>query len=304
MVNKESRRLYLISHDNAAELEKLLEEAIGIIENAPEKETIFLATAKYELAWFYENYKPKRTEPTGLEKRLEALKRIQDLYLHSLQIQEKFTDKSDDKILKIYFNLAESYSKSGHIEKALSFYEKFIAGTEAKYGKSSNYLVTALQKSAIIKNMFGQKAEVDEIIKRVKEITAKEETFANLLLNLTPRAKSFNYKGVSEKGKSLKISKIDTLPRAAGYGAYNNGNAKYNSSNSSILADREVIYSANRIVVKITIDEQGNVIEAHADLDNQKKKAEIEKTVFDWKFEPFVYQEKASKIKGIVYYYF
>lgn len=299
--------------DNAEELENLLEETIKIYENNLKTENTQLATAKFELAKSIESYKLLREDSSNWNKHLEKLNKVQNLYLDAFVLREKLLGENDDLILIAAYYVANSYLQSGDFEKALPFFEKYIAGVEEKYGQKSVDLLPALRTSAAIWRMIGRDEAVEKITGQISEITNEKEDLSEGFLPLSARSKSFKHDGINNTLGQFSSSKPygitgDGRTAAADIDSINSirGRPESQPPNFKFIVPggNSKFKSAKVIKTVITIDTEGNVSDAAAEINDSKIKEKVEKEVKKWEFKPFVYEGKAMEMKGVIYYYY
>jgi hypothetical protein len=168
-------------------------------------------------------------------------------------------------------------------EKALSNYQRFISTIEKKYGEDQKILIPALNSVADILVATNDDEKAKEIIKRITEIGGKEKDFpeADFILNgrmISPES-------------SAKVS--DKRVFAAQY--------TYTPTYRIILLSPMMTNSTYKSVpVKVLIDEDGGIIEATANIKDEKLKKEAEEAVKEWRFYPFEYEGKRTKLRGYV----
>ncbi len=303
---------YSLIDDNSKKLYELLENSIKIYEQVLKIENAQLATAKFELAKFSEIYTPPSKISFSWDKRLEKLYKIQDLYLQSLLLREKFLNKNDDLILITTFYLANNYIQSADFEKALPLYEKFISGIEEKYGRKSEALLPALLMSVAIWKMIGRQELVEKFTKQISEITNEQKDLSDTFLLLSPRAKSFKYNGINKPmGRIVFTNSIRTLgddidtrsPNSVTEPTIRENSMRNNPNYSLVIPVLTETSFPNAIATVVTIDESGKIIDLQVKTDDSKIRDKVAKEVKTWEFKPFVYEGMAMKIKGLIYYY-
>lgn len=308
----ELRIFHKIHGKNNKEILNLLGKAIEIYEQELRAENLHLATAKFELAQFYEKYNPPAKGSSGWEAHLKKLSEIQELYSQSLALREKMLEKNDDLILINTYYLANSYLQSADFEKALPYYEKYILEVQEKYGKKSVDLLPALRSSAAIWRMIGRDEIVEKISGQISEITNEKEDLSQEFLPLSARSKSFKYNGINNILGQFSSSKPygitgDGRVAAADIDSTNSirGRPQSQTPNFSFIVPggNSKFKPAKVIKTFITIDTEGNVSDAAAETDDSDIKEKVEKEVKKWEFKPFVYKGKMLEMKGVIYYF-
>ncbi len=302
---------------NTGEIVKLYEEVIELYQSNLNWEDIRLAEIKFELALLLNIYEPLVADintPSGKrlltwkEKR-ERLSKSQDLFSQALIIQEKLLPVNDIATLITNLFLAVAYLQSADFEKSLPLIEKYISGIETKYGKKTESLLPALRIHTVIMLLIGNNNSATEISKQIFEITGKEENLANNLLFLTPRTKTFKYKGITGEDRIevldiqsyARVNANGNLPTPAGI-ISRGGSVNLISVDSIVIPFMDGNIKGLTKVI-IVIDENGKVIEAEPQTKDQKSKKKIEKDVLSWEFRPFNYNNERKKMKGIVYFF-
>lgn len=247
----------------------LYNELAEIYEKKLKTENLNLAEIKFEYASYLSSTQGKMV---GL--RSSEPEKAEEFFNQSLQIREKLLGESNDLTASTIYKIADFYYKEAEYEKSVPFYLRFINIIEKKYGEKSEYLLSPLRNCLIILTalQFEQKAE--ELRKKIFVITGKTETIPEFSLDLTLRTK---------EDKSAKLME--------------NPNTITGS-----------LKTMKFLLVEVTIDEKGKVIEAKAgetqdkNIHGKSVQEKAEEDVLEWKFKPFVYDGTARKAKGIVWF--
>lgn len=308
---KERMEFLKLRSVNAEKLEDLLKRSIKIYEQELKIENVTLAIAKFELAKFKGSHIRLSSKSSDWKTLTEELNEIQNLYLEAFALLEKLLSKNDEIVLTVAYHLADSYVQNANFEKALPYYEKFITGISEKYGQKSEALLPILRSCAAIWQMLDRKDLVEKLSRQILEITGRKEDISEKLLYLSPRAKSFKYKGIDrttgrivnsmpigirQGGTDFEVADFDTVNSIRGRPEAQSPRFKY------IIPGESKIKLSKVIRVFIIVDIDGKVIEANAKADDLKLKEKIEKEVKRWEFRPFVYEGKEMIMKGVIYY--
>lgn len=292
----------------AIDAEKDYEDAIKIFDDL-KSDSQQAAAAKGQFAWILYKHpgKPQQKIITDPNK-LERFEKAEKLYLESIDSYDKTLGQDSDSSLIASFDIGEFYLTWSKFEKAIPFYERFIKFFEKKYGSNQQSLVPALRALAEIAVMTEKETEADTLAKKINAITGKEET-PEPIFNLQLRKK------FSASKTQVLVETIRPEDLTSGFETYNNRLAilrggrrgepdtKYNHSENSSFSIKN-----RTVMVEVLIDEKGEVEEAKAVFDENKKdsikklKQESEKAVKGWKFEPFEYKGEKRKMRGFVFY--
>ena len=247
----------------------IFEKAIKIYEEKLKSENLSLAEIKFEYASYISRNQGKLVGMGSSEP-----DKVESLYKDSLSIREKQLGASNDLTLSTVLQIANFYQKEGNFEKSLPFYLNFLKGIEKKYGEKSEYLLQPLRIYLKILTAAQMEQEAEKIRQQISAITGNLESLPQLDLDLTLRNKA-------DKSKEL-IENPNTI-------------TKY-------------LKKLKFLLVEVIVDEKGNVIEAKAgetqdkDINGKEVQKKAEKDVKDWQFRPLIYDGKARKIKGIVWF--
>lgn len=281
-------------HANAVQMQNLLQKAIKIYEVDLKTENIELGIAKFHLAWLTDNYTPETFGPISMAKSLETAKQSQNLYSQSLVIQKKFFKEDDESVLLTSYLLANSYLKTADFENAALILEKYIAGIERKYGKKSELLIPALEPYSEILKAIGSESKATTVSQQMSVIKNSPAEQSEMLLFLSPRIKSLDYKGLNPKSGSVVLEIRYKIP------SFSNGVSKFPISSASIQSGANIV---NAFPVIVTVDEKGKVIEAKVNTDSDSLNNKIERTVREWEFKPLTFNGQPKSLRGYVYYY-
>lgn len=246
----------------------LFERAIKIYEEELKSENLSLADIKIEYA-SYISLDQKTLPGMGIVNP----DKVEHLYKDSLSIRKKLLGDKNDLTLLNILQIANFYQKDGEFEKSLPFYRNFIKEIETKYSDKSQYLLQPLRAYLQIVTAAKLEQELENIREKISKITGKPET-SEFDLDLTLR------------NKDNKVEELMKNPNTiTGY-----------------------LKKMKFLLVEVVINENGEVIEAKAadtqDIDIKKKNVQekAEKTIRNWRFEPFIYDGKERGIKGIVWF--
>lgn len=247
----------------------LYDELAEIYEKKLKTENLDLAEIKFEYASFLASAQGKMAGLRSLKP--ETAEKILN---QSLQIREKLLGESDDLTASTVFKIADFYYKEAEYEKSIPFYLRFTEIIEKKYGEKSEYLLSSYGNYLTILTalQFDQKSE--EIRAKISEITGKPEPRLDFDLDLTLRVKE-------DKSEKLMMDP-NTI---TGY-----------------------LKTMKFVLVEVTIDEKGKVIEAKAaetqdkNIHGKDVREKAEKDVRQWRFKPFVYDGRERRAKGIVWF--
>ena len=272
--------------DDGDDAEKYLRESLAINRKRGDSETLAAAATRNELGWVLNNYLSPRTTAEARARIDEA----EGLYTETLAIHEKLTGADSDTTLKTALVFGEFYLRWINFEKALPFYERYIAGVEKKYGTSAKALVPALRGVLETLVVTMRDDEAKELAKRIGTITGRDEPVPASSPRLSLRGR---------KIEKVKLSifappDFENDPRSlfsyiVGAGAPSLGG----------------ITRVKHAFVSIVVDEEGNVIEAKSADPKIRGVKELEEAARNSKFRPFVYKGTARKMRGaLTYTYF
>ncbi len=307
--------------DDAKDTEDALREALRIVEGGDKKMPQQIVGLKNNLAWLLYNYfPPDGNLPAGFDKqardkldnlnKLNYYKRINEaekIYDEAVKSSEtEFGVESEIALLSLY-NSAEFQTAIGNFENALSQYEKCIAVVEKKYGKTSRNLLPLFDSYTKTLLATGQDDLAFEAVSRVVRITGKSSKFPTALLNLSYRADkaftSVNVPDVERKAQENEnLAQLQNRGAIVGAGGSAGAYSQVlgSSTNGKIFYENSGAIDVIRIPVKVTIDENGKVIETEALTADQSYKAAAEKAVSEWRFRPFGVNNQRKKMKGYV----
>lgn len=261
---------------NAEESEKYYREAISLPQSdASESEAVSEAMA--ELAWLMHNYFPSNDSPTVAGSR-SRIDQAESLYADALKLSEGSAGNDAEKTMLIVLSFGNFYQKFDNYEKSMALYERYVATVERTKGKTDADLPNALRPLAQILHATFQETESDAVIKRIESITRRKEDLPLGKLGLHLRSKdsvAFHLEAseaVRTKAKYAESSSTARLPRVVG------------------------------VVVRVTVDENGKVIEAVAETDDSALKRRAEKEIATWIVRPYTYGGIGRKLRGQLSY--
>lgn len=238
------------------------------------------AAVKSELAWLTYNFIDSRTTAATRTQIDEAEK----LFSDSISIREKLGNGDADLTLKTILEFGDFYMRYVNFEKALRHYETYLARTEKRYGDKSKSLVPALRALKEIYFVTFRETDAKAIADRISSISGSPETVTQSFPLLALRSRKLaNIKGQRFVPIDFRDDPQSLFNAALGVG--------------SISVPGRIEFK--RLVVDITVDEEGNVIEARARTQSKFEK-EAEAAALESKFRPFSYQGKAEKMRGSI----
>lgn len=277
IIGREKIELYKKISQIAGETEKLLREIIQINESDGRAQTTQTADVKIELASLVQKYNP--TTVPSVESSRGRIDEAEKLLAQSLLTNEQIRGKDDDKTLAVVLQSGDFYYKYVNFEKALPFYERYIETTEKTHGKNYPELADALRAYSSIMFTTFQDRKAADALEKIERITQKkEETKADKYLNLR-----------SKDAVAFSVHVSQSL----------NSNRNLSITSGTNLTSRPKII---RVPVKVVIDENGKVIEAIAESDDEKLRARAEQEVVKWSVRPFSYQGNTQKMRGYLTY--
>lgn len=243
----------------ASDTEKYLREIIKINEKDGRAQSVQNGNAKVELSILMQKFNPEPSVQTSRSRIDEAEK----LLTEALSTSEKVSGKDDDKTLEIVLQFGDFYNKYVNFEKALPFYERYIE-TAGRVNKIYPDMENALRAYASIMSVTFQEEKAKETLEKIEKITKKKEEPKTKKVYLNLRSKDA-------------VGVTSNRPRSR----ENLGGLK-----------------STRVPVKVVVDENGKIIEAAAESDNEKIRKRAESEVSKWSVRPFSYQGTAHKMRG------
>jgi len=256
--------------ENARESEELYRKAIALSESGGRGRTAQTADAKSELAWLTSNFLPPTDKPSIAYSR-SRIDEAERLFTESLAINEESRGKDATETLALVLGLGNFYLKYDNYEKALPFYERYIPAVEAKSGKNHPGLVDALRPYARILAATTQDSDSAAAVKRIEEITGQKENSPSGELSLHLRSK-------------------DSVAFHANF---------FNDLRSRNPVFRPQVTNTH---VKVTVDENGKIIEAVADAKDAGVRQRAEREILKWTVRPFSYNGTTRKTRGYLSY--
>jgi tetratricopeptide (TPR) repeat protein len=259
---------------DADEAEKLFREFLETKRGDTKAEMLQTATAQNELAEIIinnldlpDNVKAPQARTSLARKRIDE---AESFFTQALDTREKLLGASDEATLATVANFADFYRQYVNFEKALPFYERFLAAKDKV--KNSTNLVSALRSYASILITTDQEGKAREIVKQIESVSGKIEPLPAADVNL-----------------SLRITRTE-LARLQ------------QMENKGELIERLSKEHKKRLKVNVVIDETGKIVEAVANFDDEKWKSQFEQSIRQITFRPFVYKGTAQKMRGWVFY--
>jgi hypothetical protein len=272
--------------DDAKSAEDRFRDSLNVYVRSGKGDSLPAAALRSELAWLLNNYLAARTSPEIRARIDEAEK----LYSESLAIQEKLAGGESDTTLRTVLACGDFYMRWVNFEKALPFYERYIAAVEKKQGANSKALVPALRGAVELLVITVREKEAGEIAKRISGITGKPENLPVTFPRLALRGRN--------------IVRVKN-PRFAPPESFNDPGLLFSSAYGAGVFAPMGGFKVRPIAVSILVDENGNVVEAKAVEPGLKNVEDVEKAAMNSKFRPFVYNGDAHKMRGaIIYPYF
>lgn len=268
---------------DADKAETNFREALDVYVRRNEGERLAAATVRNELGWLLNNYLAPHRHGQARPRIDEAEK----LFTEALAIQEKNTGADSDIVLSSVVNFGNFYMRWNNYEKALPFYERYVATVEKKYGPSARALVPALRGQLEVLVITMQDEEAKALAGRIAGITGRDEQVPNSMPRLGLRARKI------EKVKSTRFIPSEFDNDMRGTFSYTVGAGGF--SQMGVARFRQ-------IMVKVVVDETGNVIEAKVDGSNVKNPEVAEAAAKASTFRPFVYNGVARKMRGAITY--
>lgn len=272
--------------DDAREAEEAFRESLDIFSKLGQGEGLSAALLKNELGWVLNNHIPFRP-PGGPRVRIDDAEK---LFTESLAAIERLTGPESDTTLKAVLGFGDFYMRWINFEKALPFYERYIAVVEKKFGGESKALVPALRGLTELSAITDRRDEAEKLTKRISAITGRPESVPSTSPRLALRGRKI------ERVKTSRFAPPDSLNDPSFLLSY-----AYGAGQVSMLGRVRI----KSIAVDIVVDENGNVIEANAADKSLKDVDEIEKAALASKFRPFSYKGESRKMRGtLIYPYF
>ena len=272
--------------EDAKNAEEALRDSLDIYAKTGQGDSLSAALLKNELAWVSNNYFPFAS-PGGPRPRIDEAEK---LYTEALATQEKLSGAEADVTLRSVLGLGDFYMRWINFEKAMPFYERYVASVEKKLGNKSKALVPALRALVELDVITERNKEAGETAKRISAITGRPEPVPVT----SPR--------LALRGRKIERIKVARFAPPAGFD--NPGfllSYAYGAGQISMMGRVRV----KQIAVNILVDEDGNVAEAKVADTNLKDVNEIEKAALASKFRPFNYKGEPRKMRGtLIYPYF
>ncbi len=265
----EKVEIYKKSVKIGADTEKLLREVIKINGKNSRDQTEQTANAKVELSSLVQKFNP---EPSVQNSRAR-IDEAERLLTEALSTSEQIRGKDDDKTLENVLLFGDFYKKYVNFEKALPFYERYFETSE-RANKKYPEMENALRAYASIMSVTFQDEKVKETLKKIENITNKRAELPTEKVYLNLRSKdAINF--------SSDISRD-----------------RKNSGNRGVDGNIKFV----RIPIKVVVDENGKIIEAVAESDDEKVRRQAENEISKWSVRPFSYQSTAHKMRGYLTY--
>jgi len=280
--SSERQKFYNQAEIDYRKSQDLLQKAINVYTSIDLAKTLAVASDKIEMAWFLLN-------PVGWLRDFEVEKNLREsekLYLDALALQDELAGRDADLTLETILVICDFYKTNADYDKSLELYERYVESVERRHGPDHKSLIVPLREMGKIAAMTERQKDADELAIRVSRITGRTETFLPEYPDLINRATD--------------LSRVDL------------GNIRYHDRNMvggltglGSIEERgaPVIVGqlAKQIIVKILVDETGNVIEAKL-IGETKKGPIILNAARTTKFRPFLYKGTALRMLGRMVY--
>lgn len=274
---------------NIKESEELFREALRLNESNGRAMSAQTADIKSDLAWTAMNYTPVAGGSPSVANSRARIDDAEKFFAESLALNERIRGRDADETLFVVLGMGNFYLKYDNFDKAFSFYERYIQTAEKTPGKNYPDLVNALRPFAKILIATFQDSEAADAVKRIEEITGKKEDAPKEDLSLHLRSKdsvAFNAPNFIASNEEMK--KLRERLKIEGRTMNRN--------------DLESIARLKRVFVKVTVDENGKIIEAAADTKNTKLREKAEREISQWTVRPFTYNGTPRKMRGYLFY--
>jgi tetratricopeptide (TPR) repeat protein len=174
---------------DADEAEKVFREFLEMKRGDTKAELLQTATAQNELAGIIinnldlpDNVKAPQARTSLARKRIDE---AESFFARALDTREKLLGANDEATLAAVLNFADFYRQYVNFEKALPFYERFLAAKDKV--KNSTNLVSALRSYASILITTDQEGKAREIVKQIESVSGKIEPLPAADVNLSLR---------------------------------------------------------------------------------------------------------------------
>lgn len=251
-------------------IEPLFREAIDLYKNKLKDESLLLAKAEFELASFLT--KSDEKFPTI---RYYKMKDVEEFYGQAIAIRTKLLGEDDDVTMFTIYSAANFYRNNADAENSLLLYKKYLELVERKHGKTSEFLLPALNEAASVLTALKLDDEANRFLDRYKSISGE-----------APLPPVFD----------LTIREGDERIR------------KWEFDNPSLNYFGTQVTRAKWLMVHVELDEKGNVVDAQAEDPHEKTrggkdaKKKAEKDIRKLRFRPVSYQGEFKKVRGVVWY--
>jgi tetratricopeptide (TPR) repeat protein len=273
---------YESMNEDAKEADEALRDSLEIYTKLGQGGGLSVALLKNELAWVLNNFFPVAFRG-GPRVRIDEAEK---LYTESLAAQEKLSAPESDTTLRSVLGLGDFYMRWINFEKALPYYERYLAAIEKKLGSSSKALVPALRSLAELAIITDRTKEAEELTKRISAITGRPEPVPSTNPRLALRGRRI------ERVKIARFAPPEHLDDPSFLLSYAYGAGQ-------VMMGRVRV---KQVAVNILVDEEGNVIEASVVDRSLKEVDEIEKAARASKFRPFSYKGESRKMRGTLIY--
>lgn len=286
---REKIELYEKISQIASGTETLLRQAIQLNETGGRAQTAQTADVKSELAMLVQKFNPA-AQPSIASVR-GRIDDAEKLLAESLSVNEQIRGKDDDKTLAVVLQTGDFYLRYVNFEKAMPFYERYIATTEKKGSKNYPELPNALRSYASILLASFHDEQSAEVLRKLEEITQRKEPSKLNDFNFQARSKDAVAHS-SQVAESFRSEDEDFKKKLKLQGK------------TATRSNLELSPKMDRVLVKVVIDENGKIVEAVADDKEVDKKlrARAEQEVSKWFVRPFSYNGKTHKMRGVLSY--
>lgn len=269
--------------DDFQDAEALLRKSIKISEKGLVKKDLS-GLWKRELAWLLFDYVVSRRLFSN-----DAQRRIDDsIGLFAGAIKDFDVSIGADAYLTqiTVFGLAEIHRFELNLEEAIPLYRRFVESSQRKH-PSSPLLVIAHRRLASIFVTVGNDLEAKNEVDAISKLTGAPENTPAPEFDLSRRSKDF---------KPITIT--FSLGREGG-SMYSGLSGRPSPGFAQSPISR---INTEEVLVKVSVDETGKVIDAVGSDKNPKTNRRAEAAVLTWKFRPFVFEGIARKMRGFVVY--
>lgn len=253
----------------AISIVKLLEESINLFEKNVGAGSLAAAQAKLELASFV-HLVPLAAHKTKYTK----AENIEALIREVIDTRTSQLGADSDETVGAKIMLGNVLFERAEYEQSLALYNEAIASTEKSHKTLPEGLVPALRAVLKILSATEQPTLAEQARRKISDITRSVEQMPASDLDLSKRAEEDPIRKVIRDPSTI----------------------------------REGTMIQRSVLVNVTLDEQGRVLEVRAEDPHEKDmfgksvKEKAEKEIPKWRFRPFVEKGVPRKLRGIVWF--